>query len=105
MTSITSLPGSAYLNSSIGLDIHGDGIVRAEEVAAPQEKSGRSQDPTVLIENAATGTGAKVATLSLAGLLQATPVETEAGQGDDTVSLIEVLDQVAAIVDKYRSFS
>lgn len=105
MMSITSLPGLAYLNSSLGLDTSGDGIASAEDLAASPEKTGRSQDPTVLVENAATGSGARVSALSLAGLLQAGPVDTRDGQADDTVSLAEVLDQVAAIVDRYRSFS
>lgn len=105
MTSITSLPGTAYLNSTLGLDTNGDGIVSAEELEASQEQTGRSQDPSVLVENAATGTGARIAELSVADLLHADAMETEIAQDDDTVSLFDVLDQIAVIVDRYRSLS
>ncbi|MBO3759634.1 hypothetical protein [Ciceribacter sp. L1K22] len=99
MTSITSLPGSASLNSTLGLDRNGDGVVSAEEQAAAGETRGRTQDPTVLVENAATGTSAKISSLSVAN-----PLATGAESGDDTVSLFDVLDQIAVIVDRYRTF-
>lgn len=98
MTSITSLPGSANLNSTLGLDRNGDGVVSPEELAAAGKGSGRTQDPTVLVENAATGASARISSLGITD-----PLNTVTEGGDDTVSLFDVLDQIAVIVDRYRT--
>lgn len=61
MTSVSSTTTSSlsqYVSSTSSLDTNGDGVVSAEELAAA---SGRTQDPTVSSDSAATSTTSQAA--------------------------------------------
>jgi Ca2+-binding EF-hand superfamily protein len=93
MTSIISSSGSdaASRVSISSLDTNGDGIISSEELEAA--KSGRTQDPTVLSENAATGAQSQVQSSMISMLLQVSSSgQTEGESARDARDLFSAID-------------
>ncbi len=93
MTSIISSSGSdaAGRVSISSLDTNGDGIISSEELEAA--KSGRTQDPTVSSDNAATGAQSQVQSSMISMLLQASSAsQAEGEQSRDARDLFSAID-------------
>lgn len=93
MTSIISSAGSGAAGrvSISSLDTNGDGIISSEELEAA--KSGRTQDPTVSSDNAATGTQSQVQSSMVSMLLQvSSSAQTEGENPRDARDLFSAID-------------
>jgi Ca2+-binding EF-hand superfamily protein len=93
MTSIISSSGSnaAGRVSISSLDTNGDGIISSEELEAA--KSGRTQDPTVSSNNAATGAESQVRSSMVSMLLQvSSSAETQGETPRDARDLFSAID-------------
>ncbi len=93
MTSIISSSGSdaAGRVSISSLDTNGDGIISSEELEAA--KSGRTQDPTVSSDNAATGAQSQVQSSMISMLLQvSSSAQAEGEKPRDARDLFSAID-------------
>ncbi|PYB70913.1 EF-hand domain-containing protein [Rhizobium wuzhouense] len=87
---LSSESGAAGRVSISSLDTNGDGIISDKELEAA--KSGRTQDPTVSSENAATGSGSQVRGSMISMLLQISSMDTESEPALDTRDLFSAID-------------
>lgn len=92
MTGIISSNGSGSAGrvSLSSLDTNGDGIISNEELQAA--KSGRTQDPTVSSENAASGAQSQLRGSMISMLLQLSSVEAENEGARDARDLFSAID-------------
>jgi hypothetical protein len=99
MSGISLDLGAALATTRQPLDTNGDGVVSAEEAAAGANST-RSQEPTVLSDNAASGPSSQVGS-GIVKLLMEQSENTAAG-GEDTLSIDDILNEVSAIIGAYR---